>query len=296
MITIAMLNMKGGVGKTTLAVNLSWHLARQGKKVLLVDLDPQFNASQYLMTFERYAAHRKKSGTVADILLDSGRSRLSVSDKADPKKSLRTLAQVEVSPDRKGYLFLLPSELELASAVKNPQGVEFRLQKAMATWEPYFEYAFIDCAPTDTVLTATALMAADYVMVPIKPDRFSILGYGMIKEIFTRFKADYPDPKGVRDLGVVFTHVTRGGSHDIEEDCKKQVAKEASYVFKTEVATSTSYLRAIHEQSPVFDTRYARAVTRQTITDLVDEIEVRIKSIVGSSKSAPVAATPAKAK
>jgi chromosome partitioning protein len=74
------------------------------------------------------------------------------------------------------YLFLLPSELELARAVKNPQGVEFRLHKLLQRWERYFDYAFIDCAPTDTVLTATALMAANFVLVPMRPDRFSILG------------------------------------------------------------------------------------------------------------------------
>ncbi len=271
MITIAILNMKGGVGKTTLAVNLSWHLARHGKRALLVDLDPQFNASQYLMTFISYSAHLKKHGTVADILLDAARSRLTVAEKEDVGKSFKLLAPIEMSKDRKSYLFLLPSELELASAVKNPQGVEFRLQKTLTRWEPYFDYTFIDCAPTDTVLTATALMASDYVLVPIKPDRFSILGHSMIKEILAKFRADYPDPRNVRDLGVVFTLVSGDPNNEIENDCKSKVAKEASYVFDTEVKDSASYLRAIHEQSPVFDTRYARDLTKQTIQDLVSD-------------------------
>ena len=61
---ISLLNMKGGVGKTTLAVNLAWHTFRRNKKrVLLVDLDPQFNASQYMMHYDVYSKHVKTNGT-----------------------------------------------------------------------------------------------------------------------------------------------------------------------------------------------------------------------------------------
>ena len=78
---ISLLNMKGGVGKTTLAVNLAWSLYRNQKhRVLLVDLDPQFNSSQYLLTYDAWDAHRKEKGTVANILLDAQRSRMTISE------------------------------------------------------------------------------------------------------------------------------------------------------------------------------------------------------------------------
>lgn len=278
MITVSLINMKGGVGKTTLAVNLAWHMHRQGKRVLLVDLDPQFNASQYMMAFERYDAHRKKFGTVADLLVDASKSKVSAADRNDPSKLLRLCVQIERDAKANSYLFLLPSDLALATAVKNPQGVEFRLQKVLDAWSQWFDYVFIDCAPTDTVLTATALMSSDFLLVPMRPDRFSILGYEMIKESVTRFRTDYPDPKRVRDLGVVFTSVSREPD-PIELECKAKVKAAAEYAFSTEIHASRTYLRAANEQTAVFDTRYARQLTRQDIDQFVAEMLRRISHL-----------------
>lgn len=277
MITISLINMKGGVGKTTLAVNLGWNLARRKmKKVAIVDLDPQFNASQYIMDYQLWDKHREKSGTIADILLGSDRGHKGAK-KGSKKWFFRELFTVEFLKQKEAGLWLLPSELRLAKAVKNPQGVEYRLYRLMENWDGYLDYVFIDCAPGDTVLTATALMASDYILVPIKPDRFSIVGYTMMQEVIDNFRYDYPDPHKVQDLGVVFTQVE--GNSSIEDECKQLVAQEAPYVFQTEILKSRSYLRSLSDQEPVFDTRYARSITIRTINSLVRELEERIESL-----------------
>lgn len=283
MITIALINMKGGVGKTTLTVNLGWNLARRkNKKVLIVDLDPQFNASQYIMDFRVWDKHRQKKGTITNILSDDSVRPKENEEKKGSKDKwfFKELYSVESARGGDKGLWLIPSDLSLAKCVKNPQGVEYRLFRRMEYWEPYFHYTFIDCAPGDTVLTATALMAADYVLVPIKPDRFSIVGYGMMQKVIENFRHDYPDPKYIKDLGVVFTQVR--GNSEIEDQCKKDVADQASYVFRTEIKSSTSYLRSVSDQAPVFDTRYARLITRQNIDSLVRELEERIEYLQGS--------------
>ena len=116
-ITISLLNMKGGVGKTTLAVNLAWFMHRQeGLNVLLVDLDPQFNATQYVMDFSQFDAHRKSKGTIADLLLDQPRLDLRAKRvKANPATALYN---VEKSGSKK--FDLLPAEARLVLSRSHP--------------------------------------------------------------------------------------------------------------------------------------------------------------------------------
>lgn len=284
--TISLLNMKGGVGKTTLAVNLAWHLCRRGRKrVLLVDLDPQFNSSQYLMTGDEWESHRKHRGTVADVLIEPHTPRMSLSKK--PPKPVPVSKYIFRKETRftGGRLDLLPSELALSKAVKNPDRVPYRLEKALETIRGQYDFIFIDCAPTDSVLTDTALMASDFVMVPTRPDRFSVLGYALLQETFESFRAALPDPHRVKDLGVVLTQVV-GGS-DIESQTIQDITDAANYVFNTQIPQSRSYLRALHGKTPVFDTRYTRSFTKFILTSLVNEMNTRIATLEKGAVSKP---------
>lgn len=281
--TIALLNMKGGVGKTTLAVNLAWYLCRyQHKRVLLVDLDPQFNASQYTMSFNEWDDHRKNKGTVADVLIEPQAQSLTTRRPPRRRHGQPQYTFARESTAKGGTLHLLPSELTLSRAVKNPDRVVFKLEKYLESVRTQYDFIFIDCAPTDSILTDTALMATDFVLVPVKPDRFSILGYAQIQEQIASFKNAYPDPHEVQDLGVVFTQVD--GSSPIENTCMKEVTRKASFVFETRVSDSRSYLRAVQEQTPVFDTRYAHWVTKATMRALVGEVMQRIGELNSDSE------------
>ncbi len=281
-ITISFLNMKGGVGKTTLAVNLAWGLYRRGhKRVLLVDLDPQFNASQYLMTYKEWDAHRTQKGTVADLLLDPRTTRLRLRPSKKKRLPLASVIRKCIfkrdNGRRGGCLHLLPSELVLARAVKNPQGVSFKLEKGLSCIRQQYDFIFIDCAPTDSVLTDTALTASDFIVIPVKPDRFSALGYAAIQETIDTFREESYDPHNVAELGVVFNHVY--GDVRIEDECMAEVAKQADYVFTNVIKVSRSYLRAIHTKTPVFDTPYTRFTTKWAIARLVDEMEQRLAQL-----------------
>lgn len=272
--------MKGGVGKTTLAVNLAWVLCRRfHKKVLLVDLDPQFNASQYLMIYEEWEKHKIKKGTVADILTNMHQSLMKFPSPSTkkPKIDARKYLFEKETTANGGRLDILPSELSLALAIKNPHGVPQKLENYLKQVSQYYDYIIIDCAPTDSVLTDTALMASDYILVPVKPDRFSILGYAQIQGCLTTFKNTYHDPHNTKDLGVVFTQVQ--DEQGIEYTCIEEVISLANHTFSTKLKSSRSYLRSVHEKTPISDTKYSHLVTRTSIERLIREIERRIRDL-----------------
>jgi chromosome partitioning protein len=278
--TIALINMKGGVGKTTLAVNLAWHsYLRSRKNVLLVDLDPQFNASQYLMDFEAYRDHVQKNGTIADLLIDSPTLTLrKKTAKPSPKKVLACVGSATNAGSR---FDLLPAELALSHVVKNPAQMEYRLEKLLESLRNDYDYVFIDCAPTDSVLTTMTLTASDYLLIPVRPDRFSILGFGMVLDTIRHFREKSHDPHGVRELGVVFTQV-----HDrvnVEHECMDEIRQEAmarqTYIFQAELGFSPTFVRAVQDQTPAFQTKFAREELKSNITALTREMHTRIAAL-----------------
>ena len=278
--TNALLNMKGGVGKTTLAVNLASHCYTRGRSsVLLIDLDPQFNASQYLMDYKTYEKHLQASGTVADLLIDS--PVLTVRKR--PKKPTLNdcIYRCKTAQATKRYFDLLPSQLALSHLVKNPAQMDYKLEKLLRSVQTRYDYIFIDCAPTDSCLTTMALTAADYLLIPVRPDRFSILGYALVGQTVLYFRENSPDPHNVQELGTVFTQVN--DATGIEGECmaaiRQQAAKEGSYVFTSWLPVSRTFLRAVQNGTPAFETRYAREELKGAITDIVREMKTRIAEL-----------------
>jgi chromosome partitioning protein len=274
--------MKGGVGKTTLAVNLAWHMHQnENRHVLLIDLDPQFNATQYLMDYKAFDNHRKAHGTIADLLIDQPRLDLKLKNlKKDPRLCLHTVRQ-----SKSTAFHLLPSELDLAWVVKNPAQMDYRLERLLSVIGAEYEYIFIDCAPTDSVLTTMALTASDFLLVPVRPDRFSILGFFNLLQTVSTFRKNCPDPHEVKDLGVVFTQVM--GNSAVETECMEIIRKIATeqdgYVFLSMLMYSTSFGRAVKDQTPIFRTPYAHAKSKKAASKIAEEIEERIIEL-GSKK------------
>lgn len=277
--TIALLNMKGGVGKTTLSVNLAWYMYRhRQKRVLLVDLDPQFNASQYVMNYRLYAKHVKEKGTIADLLIESPKLRLK------PKVSVKAIesAVATLEQQKNGARFdFLPAELALAHVVKNPAQMEYKLEMLLRKTRDEYDYIFIDCAPTDSVLTTMALNASNFILTPMRPDRFSILGFANLVETIDMFRNSSPDHNKVQELGLVFTQVR--GDSGVETGCMRDIRAQAkeigSYVFKSSLDWSNTFIRAVEDQTPAFETRYARDELKDNIEAIVSEMEGRVNKL-----------------
>ena len=149
---IAITNQKGGVGKTTTSVNLTAILADMGQKVLVVDLDPQGNTTSGLgMTVEDNSVYEALLGRIAlrDCIQETPYRNLSIAG---------------------SDIRLAGAELELVSMEKR----EFRLKTALATVQKDYDFIFIDCPPSLSLLTLNALTAADSVLIPIQCEYYAL--------------------------------------------------------------------------------------------------------------------------
>ncbi len=165
---IAIANQKGGVGKTTTAINLAASIAALDKKVLLIDSDPQGNASSGVGIKEDQIEI-----DTYDCLVEG----------VDPHKAI---IQTE-TPN----LYLIPSSINLVGAEVELVGKaerEFQMKKMIASIKDEFDYIFIDCLPSLGIITVNAITAADSVIIPVQCEFFSLEGFGKLKETISIVK------------------------------------------------------------------------------------------------------------
>lgn len=252
---IAIANQKGGVGKTTTSVNLTAILADMGQRVLAVDLDPQGNTTSGLgMTVEDRSVYEAVMGRIG--------LREAVQHTEIPGLDL-------VGAD----IRLAGAELELVSVDKR----EYRLKTALAAVQKDYDFIFIDCPPSLSLLTLNALTAADRVLVPIQCEYYALEGVSSLMNTISRVKKTF-NPR--IDLeGVVLTMLdgrTNLGLQVVAE-VKKHFKKKT---FATTIPRSIRLGEAPSHGEPihVYDPRSAGAVAyRALAAELLERNGVKVK-------------------
>jgi chromosome partitioning protein len=206
---IAVANQKGGVGKTTTAVNLSACLAELGRKVLLIDLDPQANATSGL------GVAPERGTSVYAALLGDG-----------------TLLD-RVRPTPMPGLSLVPAEVDLAGAEVEIARTDRYLHRFREALEPLlaaatYDWVFVDCPPSLGILTMNALAAADSLLIPIQCEYYALEGLSVIVRLIEQFRQGGANP-GLEMEGIVMT------MYDGRTNLAQQVVREVRGHFGTRV-------------------------------------------------------------
>lgn len=275
--TVCLINMKGGVGKSTLTVNLAWHFFDRVTpcRVLVVDLDPQFNASQYLLGVHAYERHLQAGKpTIWDVFEQSTRIPSSPSIPLDVKTAICNRC-TRLDGNK---IDLIPSRLELAWTLKAPQAKEKELAKSLEQIKGEYELILIDCAPTESMLTLAAYLASDYVLVPVKPDYLSAIGLPLLENSLREFHGT--SDHRLEIAGVVFNATTEYSPEEMltKNKVREQARERNWYVFRNEIALSRSYPKGAREGLPISRTSYAHGRQARYFNEFAEEFRERIQT------------------
>jgi chromosome partitioning protein len=262
---VSVFNQKGGVGKTSIAFHLGWYLAEIGRRVLLIDLDPQGNLSSL------FGADGCRA---ADIFTKS------------PPESLQPVDLQVAAPGGSRAFSVISADERLQSLEATTNGLSglTRLRKTLRSEEGRWDCVVVDCPPSLGGFSANAIVAADGVIVPCTVRQFSIHGLEHVCEVIEATREEGLNPE-VRILAIVLNQFNRDAKRktvferDIWTDVETRYPK---LVLPSSIPTSIKVEEALYAKLPVWE--YARTVRddsarqaayayRAVVSDLVSRLE-----------------------
>ncbi len=253
-VVVSIINLKGGVGKTTVVALLARIAAEKGLNVLAVDLDPQANLSQALMTGPDYRNFMENREPSIVELLNGYRPPSDEQPSSAPLDPNQVIKQVGT----KDNFHFIPSRFDFSDNLISSVKPDSRaLARFISEKMGKKDLILIDCAPTESILTRTAYHASRYVLVPVRTEFFSTIGFPLLKESLDKFKSENPshaiDVCGVLINNSESTLSPRGPHHSVSwYDIHEQASRYGWSIMKNEMYHSRGYPKLMKEPYPTY--------------------------------------------
>jgi chromosome partitioning protein len=269
-IIAAFMNMKGGVGKSTITANAGWWAAfKKDLRVLMIDLDPQFNLSQYVMGQRGYEELLEEQRPTIAALFDPAKSGGNL--------SLKDLIHCEREWDDGSCIHIVPASLDLAWSMRYAVDRSHVLRDRLEEVRSDYDLILIDCAPTESVLSTAAYLAATYIFVPVRPEFLSTIGLPLLLRSLKEFESTYTTEEAPQIGGIIFNDSGSKSEHGRSRQFVRDIAQQNGwYVFKSELSHSDSYPSGARIGRPIFLTDKARHWRKEELNELAKEFMGRI--------------------
>jgi chromosome partitioning protein len=219
----------------------------KSKNVLVVDVDPQFNASLCLLGYDDYkekVSNKKSKGTIVDLFEDAKKEYPGIAKKHKIKTNLSLSNLIRKVVKNTGQLDLIPSRLNLIDIERSPRGTENKLKNYLNKIKGKYDYILIDCPPTASIYSLSALIASDLFLIPVKTDYLSSIGIPLLEKWIMAQKETYA--LSVKRLGLIFTMVHK--THTMDKEIMASIKKNyKKYVFKGYIKETTRIKRGVVE-------------------------------------------------
>lgn len=235
---ITVSNQKGGVGKTTTTVNLASALARRGANVLVIDLDPQGNASTALGV-----AHRPEITSVYEVLLGDHTMEEAMQQSTDHENLYCVPSTIN----------LAGAEIELVSLVAREQRLRTALENFLSESERTFHYVFIDCPPSLGLLTVNAFVAAQEVLIPIQCEYYALEGLSQLLSNIQLIQKHLNPKLKVSTILLTMYDARTNLAHEVAAEVREHFPTEtlrAVIPRSVRVSEAPSYGQTVHAYDP----------------------------------------------
>ncbi|PRR85938.1 ParA family protein [Clostridium luticellarii] len=269
---ISFMNMKGGVGKTTLCVNLADALSKiSDKHILLIDFDPQANSTQYILKAEQYNQLLQNGDTIYKIYknLVEDKQNYSIVDGDLDNEEYEQWEPQEIIYNVNDKFSIVPGDLNMIKISQSTDStLAMQLEQFIKNIKSAYDFIFIDCPPTQSIYIQSALMTSDYYILPVKPDYLSSLGMELFQHMV--LKNNRTSINKVKCLGIVFTMVQKS---DYYAETMKNIREKKKFTIFTNIMKHSSNVAKNSELHKLFlDTKGKKTEIKRLAKEFLDRI------------------------